>query len=92
MLTLDVAVLALQIPSPYCPRTTGIEDVDNFDKLWTGAQHPTMPRRVPLLLPLLSSVNRDLQTASNLVLCSGALVATNPVSRIVTCRARSVTT
>lgn len=27
----------LQVPSPFCPRTEGIDDTDNFDKLWTGA-------------------------------------------------------
>lgn len=26
----------LQILSPYCPRTDGINCTDNFDKLWTG--------------------------------------------------------
>ena len=45
--------VALQIPSPYCPRTSGIECVDNFDKLWTGAT-PTPPPP-PIPRPLLGS-------------------------------------
>lgn len=48
---LTVVLAAMQIPSPYCPRTSGIECVENFDKLWTGVLTPPPPFLRGLSMP-----------------------------------------
>mmetsp|Transcript_17961 Transcript_17961/g.54072 ORF Transcript_17961/g.54072 Transcript_17961/m.54072 type:complete len:422 (+) Transcript_17961:776-2041(+) len=44
-----------QIPSPYCPRTSGIECVENFDKLWTDRTPEDSPVGTPTTTPFGNS-------------------------------------
>lgn len=44
-----------QVPSPYCPKTSGIDCVQNFDKLWTDRTPEDSPVGSPSSIPMGNS-------------------------------------